>query len=266
MQTYRKMPQSERGGLLFRLLLVILVLGMFAAAAWVVLLPSILVSTIRSKTGFTVKINQLSVNPFAGVVHLNGLVVQNPDDWPQPDFLEVRRFNADVEVSSLWSGRYVADEVELDIARAVLVRDQHGKLNGMVFSDALSGVPSSGSPPPSTGGTPGGGSAQKQAFLIKHLKLKFDKLTYADYSGGGKPVTRDYKLGVDQEMRDVDSVAKLMVPFTGTTLSLLNDALGGKYKLDPSMLQNITDMFKGAGKKTGETFKGLLDSLEKKKP
>jgi hypothetical protein len=91
-------------------------------------------------------------------------------------------------------------------------------------------------------------------------------MTLADYSGGGKPVTKEYKMGVDQELRDVDSVAKLLAPFTGATLAMINDALGGKYKVDPSVLQNITDMLKGAGKKTEESFKGLLDSLEKKKP
>jgi hypothetical protein len=257
MKNFRHFPRSTQGGLVFRLVMVLAVLALFGAAAWVVLLPSLVVSTIRSKTEFVVKINQLSVNPFVGQIHLSGLVIQNPDYWPEHDFVEVRRFNAAVQMTSLWSDRWVADDVELDIARVVLVKDQRGKLNGMVFSDALSGTPAGGQPP---------AGAKKQGFLIKRLKLKFDRMTYADYSGGGSAVTKEYKIGIDRELTDVDSVAKLMMPFTGSTLALLNDALGGKYKLDPGMLQNITDMLKGAGKKTGESFKGLIDSLEKKKP
>jgi len=255
----RQLSRSARGGLIFRVLLVIVVLGMFAAAAWVVLLPSLIVSTVRSKTGYTVKISQMSANPFTGKTQLNGFVIRNPDFWPEPEFVDMRRFSADVELRSLFSDRFVADEIELDVARVVLVRDQRGKLNAMEFSNALSGTPDSG-------GARKDGGTKQQAFLIKHLKLKFDRMTYADYSGGGKPVTKEYKLGIDQELRDVDSVAKLIAPFTGTSLALINDALPAKYKLDPGVMQNITDMLKGAGKKTEETFKGLLDSLEKKKP
>lgn len=256
MKNSRQLPRSERGGLIFRVLLILAVLAMFAAAAWVVLLPSLVVSTIRSKTGYTVKISHLSANPFNGKVQLSGFVIQNPDYWPQPEFVEMRHFNAAVDIRSLFSDRFVADTVDLDVAQVVLVRDQRGKLNAMVFSDALSGE----------SGQPKKEGTKKQEFLIKHLRLKFDKMTYVDYSGGGKPVTKEYKIGIDQEMRDVDSVAKLLAPFTSTTMAMINDLLPSKYKLDPSLLQNVTDMLKGAGKKTEETFKGLLDSLEKKKP
>jgi hypothetical protein len=152
----------------------------------------------------------------------------------------------------------VADEVVLDLGQVKVVRNQQGALNATTFQNGLKGnSPNAANQAKANSG--------KQAFLIKHLVLKFDKLTLADYSGR-KPVIKEYNLGINQEMRDVDSVAKLMSPLTGQALNLVNEAAGGLLKVDPGLLKDVTGLIQEAGKKTGEKLKGLLDSLDKKKP
>ena len=85
-------PHSIRGGWLIRTVFFIAALGVIFAAAWVVLLPGIMVSSIQARTGFVVKVEQLSVNPFSGKVNIEGAVVENPIGWPTHEFITLRRF------------------------------------------------------------------------------------------------------------------------------------------------------------------------------
>jgi hypothetical protein len=244
--------------MLVKVLLVIGVLFALGSILWVVLLPGLVVSSIRSRTGFAARVEKLSVNPFTGSVTIKGLVLKNPEGWPADEFVELREFRAEAHLASLFSDRFVADEVVVDLKQVKVVRNQQGTLNATAFQNGFKG-----NSPDAAAQTKS--SAGKQGFLIKHLVLKFDKLALADYSGR-KPVIKEYSLAINQEMRDVDSVAKLMSPLTGSALGLVNEAAGGLLKVDPGLLRDATDLIQQAGKKTGEKLKGLLDSLDKKKP
>ncbi len=248
---------AARGGLLVKLLFLLGVLLGVAAILWVVLLPGIVVSTIRARTGFAARVEKLSINPFTANLALTGLVLQNPGDWPRQDFAEVREFRADVNLFSLLSDRYVADEVRIDLAQVTLVRNQQGTLNAVAFQDGFSGAAGPSGPAKT--------SRVKKGFLIKHLVLKFDKLVYADYSGR-KPVVKEYDLMVSRDLENVDSVTKIISPLTGSALGLVSNAVGGMFRNRPDLLQDTTGLIQDAGKKTGEKLKGLLDALDKRKP
>lgn len=259
MKTCRSIPASRRGGLLFKLLLVLGGLFVLAALAWVVLLPGIAASTIRSKTGFAVKIDKLSVNPFTANVQISGLVLNNPEGWPEAGFVDLRQFKADAELLSLLSNRFVADEVIVDVAQVTLVKNKDGVLNSEAFKDGLVGKgEAAGKEEPKAAG-------KKQEFLIRHLVLKFDKLVFADYSGR-KPAVKNYDLNITRDLTNVDSVTKIISPFTGAALGVVTNAMGGLFKNSPDVLKELTGGLQDAGKKTGETLKSLFQSLEKKKP
>ena len=248
------MPSSRRGGLLLKLMFFLVLLGVFATALWWALLPSIVVSTVRAQTGFVLKIEELSVNPFTGHVELSGLVLQNPDGWPAPAFVELRRLRAEMSFFSLFTDQFVADELSVDIAHVTLVRNAPGTLNAVAFHDGLFGTDKPAVP------------AKKQTFLVRHLVLKFDRLTYADYSGR-RPARTDYSLNLQRDLHGVDSFTKIISPLTGSALSLVANALGGMFKGRPDLLPpRPADALRDAGKKTGETLKGLMDSLDKKRP
>ena len=248
---------SARGGLLVKLLFFLGVLFGLAAVLWVVLLPTLAASTIRSRTGFDARIESLSINPFTANVALTGLVLQNPDGWPQRDFAEMRGFSAEASLFSLLMGdRYVAEVVRIDLAQVTLVRNQQGVLNAVAFQNGFSGARPAG--PTTTAGA-------KKGFLIKHLVLKFDKLVYADYTGR-KPVVKEYDLMVSRDVENVDSVTKIISPLTGSTLGLVGNTLGGIFRTRPDLLGETTGLIQDAGKKTGEKLKGLLDTLDKRKP
>lgn len=246
-------PDSARGGWLIRSVLFIAVLGVILAAGWTVLLPGITVSTIQARTGFVVKVDQLSVNPFSGKVNIEGAVVENPIGWSTHEFITLRRFKVDAELLPLLNHRFVADEVIVDVEKLSLVRNQDGRLNSDVFRHGLS-KPEAGSDEPKP-------TSQKTEFLIRHLVLKFDQLVMADYSGK-KPLIKEYDLKISREMWAVDSVTKLASPFVG---SMLN-AQGELLDLRPGAVGETLNSLQQAGKKTGDSLKKLFQSLEKKKP
>lgn len=240
-----------------RLCFILGVLGAVAAVLWVVLLPGIVTSIIRSRTGFSVQVDRLTVNPFSGVMVIRGLNVKNPAGWPAAEFVDLREFRADVSLLSLLGDRIIADEIVVDLPRLTLVKNQQGVLNAVAFKEALggSGAEAKGRPGAKTNGQ----------FLIRHLVLKFDKLVYADHSGR-KPSVREYDLKVVRDLRDVDSVTKIVSPFTGAVLGVVTDTIGGMFKGRPDLLQELASPLQDAGKKTGEKLKGLLDSLDKRRP
>lgn len=246
------MHSSSRAFSVFKLLIGLAVLGGVLAVAWMVLLPSLVVSTVRSKTGFAVKVDSLSVNPFTAKVHVRGLIIENPAGWPESAFLDLRELRADADLWPLLQGKLVADDVTVDIARVTLVRDQQGAMNALVLKDKLSGPaeakpagpPEQKSPPPE--------------FLIRRLNLRFGHLAYIDHSGR-KPVRRDYELGLARELRDVDSVADLASPFKGAAFGLVTDLASGLTGESTKLLQDAGTLLKDAKKKAGDTLKGLLE-------
>lgn len=257
-----RIPSARHGGFLMKALLVCALLFVVACVAWVVLLPGIVAATIHSRTGFTVKIDKLSVNPFLSVASVSGLVVQNPDGWPEPKFIDIRQFKADIRLWSWLGGKFVANDVVADVAQVTLVKNQKGELNSTVFSNGFS----SQKPAAPAGGNPPASNPKSQGFMIHHLVLKFDKLRYADYSRAGRPYLKDYDINLDREMTDVDSMAKLISPLTGSALGLMASAFGGMSPKDADALTQAVDLLQGAGRKTGQSLKNLLQSLDNKKP
>jgi len=255
--------RDRRGGLLIKLLLFLVVVFIGSALAWPVLLPGIVASVIRSKTGFAVQMQNLTVNPFTARVELRGLVLENPEGWPAKEFVDLRQFRVDAQLFSLFTSRFVADEVVVDVAQVSLVKNPQGVLNASVFKDGLLGREE----------TKGEArSGKKQEFYIQHLILKFDKLVSADYSGR-KPSVKEYNLNLSRDLTGVDSVAKIISPFAGAALGLVADTVGGLFQGSADSLKTATEALKGAtgtlqdaGKKTGELLKGLITPLDKKKP
>jgi hypothetical protein len=201
----------QRGGLLARLLAAFVVFLAVAALAWMLLLPVVVTSLLRSRTQFGVTVQSLSVNPFTATVHLRGLIIENPPTFPMPDFVQVREFRATAGLFTLFSDRPVIDEAVVDIAQVTLVKNQAGQRNAALFQERLAGA----SAPVRAGGPPAAGPApQSKEFLIRHLELRFDKLRLVDASGG-QPGTQEYDLGLRQTYENVTTPVQIAVPILG---------------------------------------------------
>lgn len=250
---------ARRGACSSKLLVLAAALLVLVAAAWVLLLPRIVTSTIRRQTGFEVKVEHLRVNPFTADMVIRGLVVRNPEGWPIREFVDLREFRAEVNLFSLIGDRVEADEVVLDIARVTLVRNPEGMLNAVKFKEGFGGDGAKPADPAPKPGEPG--PAPK--FLIKHMVVRLDHITYADHSRA-RPSVREYPLNINRELRDVDSVAELLNPLYTANVAVVSEALGGMFQDSVEILKGTGETLKDAGQKATETVKGFLDKLKPK--
>jgi hypothetical protein len=61
--------------------------------------------------GVPVKVDGIIVNPFSGVVHINGLVLGNPEGFATPNAMELSEFNLEIAVKSLFSDTVVIRKI-----------------------------------------------------------------------------------------------------------------------------------------------------------
>jgi uncharacterized protein involved in outer membrane biogenesis len=253
----------RRGGLLARLLAAFVVFLAVAALAWMLLLPVVVTSLLRSRTQFGVTVQSLSVNPFTATVHLRGLVIENPPTFPLPDFVQVREFRATGGFFTLFSDRPVIDEAVVDIAQVTLVKNPAGQRNAALFQERLAGAPAPARAgvPPATGPTP-----KAREFLIRHLELRFAKLRLVDASGD-QPGTREYDLGIRQTYENVTTPVQIAVPILGQLAArggVMGD-LAGKLGADALATAKQTGaVLKDAGQQAGAALQGFFQSLEQK--
>jgi hypothetical protein len=238
----------------------------FAALAWMMFLPFFVARELKAVTGFDVKVEVLTANPFTGNVAVQGLVVANPSDYPVPDFIEVRSLYADVsEFSCLFSDSYVVNDLDLWVTKVELVQRAAGKSNTGDFIGAFSHAPA--------GSREGGQAAPPRPakYLVRKLRLRVDRLIVADYSGSTKQ-EKTYSLGIDHTYTDISDPKQLLVPDVVRSLypfgahrdvvrfipGEFGEALGGLL----GSSAKVTSKLKDAGQKAGDYVKGLFDKLE----
>lgn len=164
--------------------------------------PKLLDSTLATKTGAHLAVEANDTNLFAGRLAYAGLTITNPTRWSEKEFLKVRRLALDLELMTFFEGgSQVVNDAELDIEHLTIVgkADFLKDNNAKDIFNGLKSAPSATTPPPAPG-PPG----PKQPFLIKHLRVRVDRITII--SGDG---TDRRKVVVDQafnyvfEARDI---------------------------------------------------------------
>lgn len=236
---------AARGGVFFKLLVALVAMAAITALAWMVLLPSIVTDALRERTGFSVSVRSLVVNPFAGTIHARGLVLGNPAAFPRPEFVEVRELQAQVELGSLYGGQIVIKEASLDIARLTLVQPSTGESNDRVFQARLVG---------------------RGAFVIKRLVLRCDKLVLVDQAGE-TPGSRETNLGLNQTYTNVRSSAQLAGPVLGRAeaLGATLGAWAGQLKADAAVAaKKAGEAWQAVERKAEESLPGIFPSLDQR--
>jgi hypothetical protein len=164
--------------------------------------PKLLDSSLATKSGAHLSVESNDTNLFAGRLSYGGLTITNPTRWSEKEFLKVRRFAIDLDLLTFFEGgSQIVNAAELDIAHLTIVgkADFLADNNAKDIFNGLKSAPVAKAPKPAPG-PPGA----KQPFLIKHLRVRIDRITII--SGDG---TDQRKVVVDQafnfvfEARDI---------------------------------------------------------------
>jgi hypothetical protein len=203
-------PKTTRLGSALRKLLTMLcgvalflvVVGLLGVWALGRFAPKLLDYSLATKSGAHLAAESNETNLFAGRLVLTGLTITNPTRWSEKEFLKVRRLAIEFEPLTFFEGgSQIVTDAELDIEHLTIV----GKADFLADNNAkdiFNGLKAA--PGPTAEPSPAPRPAAKQPFLIKHLRVRVDRITVI--SGDG---TDQRKLVIDQsfdyvfEARDI---------------------------------------------------------------
>ncbi|ATC64261.1 hypothetical protein CMV30_10005 [Nibricoccus aquaticus] len=283
MKTRPRFARSRQGGALLKLVVFLIIFVAIVVSAWIFFLPPILTSTLEKRTGFTVKVKSLAIDPFRNRVEFSGLVISNPSSFARPEFVEVRSFRARAQLDTFFTDRLVIDDGEIDVANVALIRNSEGTINAALFSERLLNARKPKGKPkpaedPKTAGKPGQPKPAAPAdpsvrpelpektFLIKRLVVRFEKMIVEDYTGT-KPVAREYTLNFAHTYENVINTEQFVIGPFMKGFTAVGSAITGLIPGDMSQTlgeatRSGKELFKEATKKTGDPFRAFMQTLE----
>jgi len=218
---------SRLGSALRKLLTVLCGIALFLVMAGLLAIwamgrfaPKLLDSTLASRSGAHLAVESNDSNFFVGRLAFAGLTVTNPSRWQEHEFLKVRRLAVDLDPLTFFEGgSQTVNDVDLDIEHLTIVgkADYLADNNAKDIFNGLKGAPQASSPSPAPGP-----AKPKAPFLIRHLRVRVDRITLI--SGDGTPdrrVVADQSFGFVFEARDIterDFDAKVSRPMGAQAL------------------------------------------------
>ena len=260
--------------LISRLFLGLLSLILVAVAAvsivCLLFLKPIVTNQIQSRTGFNVKIEKITLNPFTANMVIDGFVLTNPaSEFKTPGFVDLRALHGEISLPSLFSDRIVVNSAKLDLPSVTLVNRAKGGSNAKLFEERLSqGMPEPASQPSGTPPEP----EKPLNFLIKQLDVNVGKLVVVNEPAAGDPTSKDYNINLNCSYKDITDPKQFLTQSPDLAKSLLG--IGGQLTdLIPGKLGDSVNSVIKSGLKVlddpesaaGSAVQGLLDKIAPKK-
>jgi len=210
---------------------------------------------VTRATGFPLEIGSVDLGLFDSRIELRDLRLNNPPGFEDPRCIHAPRVVADVEATSAFSDRFHAEEIVLDVAEVVVVKNAKGETN----LDRLAALGEGGK----EGGAGAGRKEDAKEVLWKCdvLKLSLGKVVLLDYSHGrkGKPKEEVFDLNIRKEFRNLtspDQVVRALLHevVSRTPIKLLKVSA-------EKLLEGIGDVAGGAAGAVKDAVEGIGDAL-----
>lgn len=194
---------------IFLFILVILLITIGTVNLW---FPSTVNKLVHKYSGFSSKIEKSACRPLKGRVDLTNFEIENQTPgFSDKRFLNINRFVADVDISSLISGNEaIADETIIDINNIAVIKSAGNEYNFQVFANNIKNNISSSDKKESKDRDKSDSSKSKK-FLIRKLKIVLGSVDYVDESSNSK---KTYSINYEHEftnVNDVDIIKKQLI-------------------------------------------------------
>ena len=218
---------------------------------------------VKSIAGIHLSMESLKVGLIDATVAIKGFKIYNPPEYPDEIMIDMPDIYIDIALSDVLKGKMHIQQLKLDVAEFMVVRNSAGELNLNTLKVVREAK--------------GKKSKKKQTKIasglndiqIDFLKLKIDKVVFKDYSKGLKPDVKVFNIHIDQtftNITDPDSLVSLLViralrntriaELTGFDLHALRGQVSGL--LLPA--HNIVD---GAGTRAARTLAGAAGTVDR---
>ena len=221
-------------------------------------------------TGFPLEVESVDLGLSNTRVEVINLRLKNPVGFEDPRCLHMARLVADVDLPSLFTDRFHAEEIEVVIPEIVVVKNAAGETN----LDRLSAL--AGDEKEKKAEEP----AKELEWKCDRLHLVIGKVVFLDFTRmrDGKPKEDVWDLSVDEEFRDLtnpNQIIRIIVlkVLAGTPIRLVNatvdtlkDGLSGVVGIAGGVIKGAGGIIKGAADGIGGVVEGIFGGGEEKPP
>ena len=257
---------------LFRILIWVAVFLVVLVLARNTLLKTAAQKAIEKNTGFGLTIDRISVGLVRPVFKLQGLELQNPEDFPEREAFLIKELLVRYELLSFFGPEIHLPEIVLDIPKAILVKKEDGESNidrlraasGKKEKTETAGV---GDQPEKE---PASKAEEKPAKKIRidRLHLIIGSVDVHEYTKGvEKPKVKTYDINVDRVFTNVTDLQQIGLVISAEIVTQLAPQLIDEYNkaVESGDFDKAGKQFEKAAKDLKKSIEGMIKSMEKSK-
>ncbi|MBF0253657.1 MAG: AsmA family protein [Candidatus Omnitrophica bacterium] len=185
---------------------------------------------VKTITGLKLDIGKLDVGLVGTRVGVENLKLYNPGTFQDPVMVDLPEVLIDFDLSDLLAHKVHLEKVKLYLKELAIIKNRDGKLNlSYLKPEGAAARPESKEPTPAEpAGAKEGQPAKAPEIQIDELDLRIDKVVYKDYSKPGAPVTKEFKVGINETHYNITNPNAIVALLIGravmnTTISSLTD-------------------------------------------
>ena len=210
----------------------------------------------RAVTGLPLSLGKLDLNFDKTFVEISDLKLSNPQGFEDDVMLAMPEILVDYDLPAIFKGKVHLEELTVNLDQFVVIKNSQGQLN----LDSLKAV--------QQGKKEGAGKAEKKEggaapqVGIDKMSLKVGKVIFKDYSKGGAPVVKEFKINLNEHydnITNLNAVVSLIVvkALSKTTVAALanfdvNDLQGSLSNVSDASKQLASGLSTKAGEKSPE--------------
>ena len=251
-----------------KLLVVVAVLLAVLVAARNTLLKTAVQRAIEKSTGFGLSVDSISVGLLQPVFKLQGLELQNPEDFPEREAFLIKELLVRYDLPSFFGSEVHLPEVVLDIPKAVLVKKDDGESNIDRLRSASEKKQEAAKAEGKTDEEAGSTTEEKPARKIRidRLHLTIGSVDVHEYTKGvDKPTVKTYEINVDREFTDVTDLQQIGLAISVEIMTRLAPKLIDEFNkaAESGDFEKAGKQFEKAAKDLKKSFEGVFKSMEK---
>ncbi len=230
----------------------------------------------KAATGLDLNIKSLNVGIMNTLVTVKGMQMQNPKTFVDRVMFDLPEIHIDYDLSDIIKGDIHLEEVRLNLAEFVIIKNADGELNLNALKPAGSDDKASEKTTTDTKTAESGAKSSKlPAVRIDSLSLKIGKVIYKDYTKGSKPSIKEFNVNINETHKNITNI-EVLIPLLvtkalmNTTIAslanfnpvqILSDFDLGGVDLDKLGLNSLSSLSSKLGSETIGTISKLTDTL-----
>ena len=207
-------------------------------------------------TGLSLNIGNLKIGLLKTLVAINNLRLYNPRGFEDRVMLDIPEIYIDYDLPEIIKGKIHWNEMRINLQEFVVVKNEKGELN----LDALKPVQKDKATK-TTSVEPKKDGGKAPEMLIDNLELKIGKVSYKDYSKGGKPSVQEFNVNINEKFQNIDNPTKLVSIIV--VKALMNTSIAKLTNFDLKSLEGtVGDTLKAGSAIATQALKGAESSLQ----